>query len=124
MSPFATFFHSIRISRGVTQKDIAELAGYEQSYVSAMENGLKGPPNEEFLEKISRVLLLSTEERERLENAAKLSQRKFMLPINTPESIYVLVNELMNQINSIHPTQVEVIRAVLKIPVNQHAHQS
>ena len=62
MSPFAKLLRDYRIKSGLRQKELADLLGYEQSYLSALELGLKGPPNREFAGQLIRVLELDEEE--------------------------------------------------------------
>ena len=50
MSPFSHFLHELRLRHQIRQSELAELLGYEQSYISALEIGAKGPPTEEFVE--------------------------------------------------------------------------
>lgn len=38
---------------GVRQVELAERIGYEQSYISALEAGAKGPPTPEFIDRLN-----------------------------------------------------------------------
>jgi len=49
MSPFAIYLRKLRLRRGLKQKEMAYLLGYEQSYLSALERSVKGPPKQEFI---------------------------------------------------------------------------
>ena len=51
MSPFSHFLHELRLQHQIRQSELAELLGYEQSYISALEVGIKGPPTDEFVRK-------------------------------------------------------------------------
>ena len=44
MSPFSQLLAETRRRHGLRQIDLAELLGYEQTYLSALEVGAKGPP--------------------------------------------------------------------------------
>lgn len=88
MSPFAHFLHDLRMRRNVRQADLAELMGYEQSYISALEIGLKGPPTPEFLSRLVAALSLSPDEQAQLQLAADASQRKLVLDPDMPEDIF------------------------------------
>jgi len=52
MSPFSHFLHELRMRLEIRQAELAELVGYEQSYISALEVGLKGPPTQEFITRL------------------------------------------------------------------------
>ena len=60
MSPFSESLHSIRVRHGLRQVELAKLVGYEQSYISALEVGLKGPPTDEFVERLTAAIPLVT----------------------------------------------------------------
>ena len=46
---------------GIRQTELAELIGYEQTYISALEVGKKGPSTPEFVERLISALMLSAE---------------------------------------------------------------
>ncbi|UGA40203.1 helix-turn-helix domain-containing protein [Chromobacterium haemolyticum] len=69
MSPFAHMLHELRMRYGIRQGDLAELIGYEQSYVSSLEVGIKGPPQPEFITKLIKALDLPPEDQARLSAA-------------------------------------------------------
>lgn len=56
MSPFARQLHELRLRHGIRQNELAELIGYDQTYISALEVGLKGPPTPEFVDKVVATL--------------------------------------------------------------------
>lgn len=41
MSPFSHFLHELRMRYDIRQVELAETMGYEQSYISALEVGIK-----------------------------------------------------------------------------------
>lgn len=116
MSPFSSVMHELRVSHDLRQFELAELLGYEQSYVSALEVGIKGPPPKKFVSLLIDNLKLDESWQTRLWDALELSQRKIVLPNETSESIYKLCNELRLQLDHLHPTQVELIRIALRLP--------
>jgi transcriptional regulator with XRE-family HTH domain len=115
MSPFSHLFQQLRLRRGVRQSELAEILGYEQSYISALEIGLKGPPTSEFVEKLVIALSLSHEEQRELEEAVSASQRKIVLNPDCPQDVYWLIKRLRDQINSLHPVQIQLIQQALEI---------
>jgi transcriptional regulator with XRE-family HTH domain len=66
MSPFSHFLHDLRMRLEIRQAELAELVGYEQSYISALEVGLKGPPTQEFIARLIHALSLSPAEQQHL----------------------------------------------------------
>jgi transcriptional regulator with XRE-family HTH domain len=115
MSPFAHYLHELRLKHGTRQTELAELLGYEQSYISALEIGTKGPPTPEFLTKLARAFEMNDAERRELEQIAEASQRKLALDTESPQGLYWMLYELRQQVDKLHPTQVQMIRDILKI---------
>lgn len=113
MSPFAMTLRELRATKRLRQSEVAELLGYEQTYISALEVGIKGPPPEVFLERAVRVFDLDEAWEKRLREAHVASQRRIVIPADTPESVYRMVNELRQQIDRLHPAQIELIRVAL-----------
>ena len=117
MSPFSHFLHALRMQRGIRQVDLAERIGYEQSYFSALEAGTKGPPAQDFLDRLQDVLCLSDEDVRMLRAAALASRRKRTVDSDLPEDVFWLVERLWAVLPLITPTQVRVINEVLGMPM-------
>ncbi|WP_204266503.1 hypothetical protein, partial [Enterobacter hormaechei] len=77
------------------------LIGYDQTYISAVEVGLKGVPASDFIDRVSKALTLSDEETLALHEAAEASQRKFVIDIDAPQDAYWLLKELRDQFHSL-----------------------
>lgn len=70
---------------GMRQGDLAEAMGYEQTYISALEIGSKGPPTDEFIERAIKALQLGDAEQADLGRGPGLlpvlgQQRQWTLP--------------------------------------------
>lgn len=98
------------------QSELAQRMGYEQTYISALEVGNKGPPTAEFVEKLITTLALGTEEQARLAQAVEASQRKLVLEIDSSPETYWMLKELRERIQFLHPAQIKMIRDVLQLP--------
>jgi transcriptional regulator with XRE-family HTH domain len=118
MSPFANQLKLFRIERGLRQTELAEMVGYEQSYVSALELGLKGPPTNEFVTQLIGVLQLSQEDQQILIEAVLASQRKINIPTEASTEIYWLFHKLRQQIDQLHPVQIDLIETALSLPLS------
>lgn len=116
MSPFASLLHEIRTQRGLRQFELAEMMGYEKSYISSLEIGTKGPPTLEFVERLVTTLQLDAEEQRTVLAAYKASERKLVLGLNSSAEIYWLVSELRDHIDALHPAQIRMFRDLLKMP--------
>lgn len=120
MSPFSQLLHNLRVRHGLRQADLAERIGYEQSYISALEVGLKGPPTDEFLGRIAAAVPLTQAEQEDLRAAAQASQRKLVIDPDAPPDIYWLLNDLRDEVRHLTPVQVRMIRDVLALRGAMH----
>jgi transcriptional regulator with XRE-family HTH domain len=116
MSPFSQFLHDLRMRRRLRQADLADLLGYEQSYISALEVGLKGPPTNEFLDRLTQILALSASERDEMRAVSHASQRKLVIDPGAPPDIYWLLADLRSAVDRLSPSQVRIIREVLVMP--------
>jgi hypothetical protein len=92
------------------------MLGYEQTYLSALEVGTKGPPPDAFINRVVSVFELDATSEKRLRDAHQASQRRVVIPADAPENVYILVNELMQQIDRLHPAQIELMRVALSFP--------
>ena len=113
MSPFSHFLYELRMRRQIRQVDLAEQIDYEQSYISALEAGLKGPPTQEFVDRLKTQLKLSPRDAQELQGAADASQRRLVLDLDMPQDIYWLIKRLREKLPELTPTQVRVINDVL-----------
>ena len=93
MSPFSHFLHELRLRHQIRQSELAELLGYEQSYISALEVGIKGPPTEEFVQKLITTLALPPSAQLELKEAVAASDRKLSIPADSPQSHYRMLKE-------------------------------
>lgn len=121
MSPFSTAFRELRIFCGLRQAEFAARLGYEQSYVSAIEVGTKGPPTTNFVMRLVNCFELDEVWQTRLLDSLEMSQRKIILPSEAPEDVYRMFNELRRQLNNLHPAQVELIQVALRLPESMSA---
>lgn len=120
MSPFSQFLHDLRVRHGLRQADLARRIGYEQSYISALEIGLKGPPTDEFLDRVSVAMSLTETQQENLRAAAQASQRKLVIEPDAPPDIYWLLNDLRDEVQHLTPVQVRMIREVIALRGAMH----
>lgn len=101
--------HSIR------QADLAKRLGYEQSYISALEAGLKGPPTQDFIERLISALELTAVEQAELQASVEASQRKLTLDPAAPADLYYLFKDLRDKLDQLAPVHIRMIRDVLSV---------
>lgn len=101
---------------GIRQNELAELIGYDQTYISALEVGLKGPPTPEFVDKLVEGLALSRTEEAALRCAAEVSDRKLVLDADSHPEIYLMLAALKRRLRELHPAQARMIRELVDLP--------
>lgn len=116
MSPFASYLRELRQRRGLKQKEVAELLGYEQSYLSSLEKGLKGMPRRAFIDRLIGKLALDGDELRELESVLEKSERRILIPVNASEFEYEVWNALRVQVGHLQPAQMELIMFALAMP--------
>lgn len=118
MSPFSHLLHDLRLRYGLRQTDLAELIGYEQSYISALEVGLKGPPPIDFVNRFSTGLDLTQEEKTALYQAVDASQRKLVIDADAPNDMFLLLKDLREGVDRLSTEQIQLIRDIVKLPTS------
>lgn len=114
MSPFSRYLVDLRRRLGVRQGEFADLLHYDQSYLSALETGQKGPPTPEFVERLAKTLELSEEEQQTLFATAKASERKLTISPKADEEVYLLLRDLREKLPLLSAAQVRVMRELLR----------
>lgn len=115
MSPFSRLLKSLRLSRGLKQIDMAIKLGYESSYVSALERSEKGPPRQDFVQRLIRGLELDDSEQEQLAKALADSKRQISLPPKASDAEYQLIRTLGAKLGRLHPMQIQLINLTLHL---------
>lgn len=116
MSPFACYLKTLRKGRGLRQKQLAELLGYEPSYLSSLERNEKGPPRQDFIRRLIHGLNLNEAEQAELAQATRVSRRQISLPATASVDEYRLLHELEPKLGQLHPVQIQLIEFVLRLP--------
>ncbi len=115
MSPFSKLLSELRRRHGLLQKELAELIGIEQTYLSALETGIKGPPTPDFVARLQKALDLDPAAVKALDAAVDNSQRKMSLSADAPEEVFEVFNEFRRQLDTIHPSQLQLFRMALAL---------
>lgn len=116
LSPFSQFLRSLRLQRGLKQRELAERLGYEPSYLSSLERSEKGPPREDFVRRLIRELALNPEECAALDKVLAASRRQLSLPVTASIEEYQLIEMLRPQLGRLNPVQIQLIELALKMP--------
>lgn len=115
MSPFADTFYQIRMRYGIRQKELAELMGYEQTFLSTIELNKKGPPNKEFIQRFIQALSLSDSDANQLYEAADASQRKIILSNELHQDVFWMMRDMRARLPELSTVQINLIREILNL---------
>ena len=115
MSPFSQILRDLRVKRNLRQKDAAELLGYEQSYLSSLEIGLKGPPKKAFIKQLISKLELNESEQQQLIDALNRSKRQYTLPLRASIEEYEIFSKLEPYLGNLNSQQIALMNVVLNI---------
>jgi transcriptional regulator with XRE-family HTH domain len=116
MSPFAHLLHSLRMRFGIRQSELSALIGYDQTYISALEIGAKGPPPAEFVQKVIRALELSESEQNELHAAVTASLPKLVIDRDSPQELFWMLSKLRERLPRLHPAQIQMITDIVEFP--------
>ena len=114
MTPFGRCLEKLRRKRGLQQSQIAVEVGIQSCYVSAVENGRKGPPSPQIIDKIITILDLNSDEESELRATIASSKKSRQIPANTSCQEYLLVDQLWRRLGSLTENQVQLILLALK----------
>ncbi len=113
-SPFSIFLRDLRLRNNLRQHELAELLGYEQAYVSALELGTRGA-SKELLDALAARMSLSDKDRAALSQAVSESGRRFVLPAEVPTDTYRFCHELWEKIGDLHPAVIQAMRELVRL---------
>jgi predicted transcriptional regulator len=116
MSPFAHLLHDLRMRFGIRQSELATLIGYDQTYISALEVGTKGPPPQEFVQRLMEALPLSETDQHELREAVSASHPKLVIDRDSPQEVFWMVAKLRERLLGLHPAQIRIITDIMEFP--------
>ena len=113
-TPFGEAIRRIRRERGVSQKDMARALNVSAAYLSALENGKRGQPGFDFLQRVAGYLNIIWDEAEELQRLAELSHPKITIDTSGLEPAATeLANRLARDIGALGAEDLEALKAEL-----------
>lgn len=115
---FATALRDIRFRRQLSQRAFANAVGYEPSYISALENGLKPPPRGVKLNAFINKLNVSPAEGALLHEAAVRTLRRTItikVPKSADHDLLEMYELLQAKLPVISGVQVQMIKLALSV---------
>jgi transcriptional regulator with XRE-family HTH domain len=119
MTPFGAAVRKIRKERGLTQKAMAKALNVSPAYLSALENGKKGRPGFDFLQRVAGYLNIIWDEADDLFRVAALSHPRVVVDTSgLPADYTALANRLAVEIRHLRPETVHEMLQLLSLAAN------
>lgn len=116
MTPFSNKLRSLRESRGVMQKSLATSLGVGATYLSALEQGRKSPPdNAEFYSNLRNFLQLTAEESEEITRLAEATEKLGPFAIGTSPMQLAVGAEFAMRLKWLEPNHLRAIQSILEL---------
>jgi transcriptional regulator with XRE-family HTH domain len=113
-TPFGEAIRKIRRQRGISQKDMARALNVSAAYLSALENGKRGQPGFDFLQRVAGYLNIIWDEADDLFRVAAISHPRVVVDTaGMPASYTAFANRLARQIRTLHPETIRELDEVL-----------
>lgn len=109
MTPFAHRLRAARTALGISQGELSARVGYRQSYISAIECGVKLPKDEELVDRTIAALKLTEDQGQLLRRAFQQSQRYHFPPAGTPVFAYDVCARLSEVIPKLTPADIRAL---------------
>lgn len=114
MTPFSIKLRSLRESRGLLQKSLAIELGVGATYLSALEQGRKLPPqNFDFFFKIQQCLELSSDELKELRNLATATEIFGPLATGSSPLQLEVALDFASRLKRLQPGHIRAIKSIL-----------
>ena len=119
MTPFGRFMRTLRLDKSMLLKECADMLEVTPAYLSALEHGKKGTPNDKFVQRIVAALRLSPDEERALHGAIRDSETRIILPLKATPFAFETANAFARELPSLTEDQLKRIRAIMKEPPNE-----
>ncbi len=115
MTPFGEAMRSLRLARGVSQREMARAIGVSPAYLSALEHGHKGMPSFDFLQRVAGYFNIIWDEAEALFRVARASDPKVVLDTSGLAPEYTaFANRLALCLRGLSPDIIAKLDSVLE----------
>ncbi|MBB1249483.1 helix-turn-helix domain-containing protein [Rhizobium sp. G21] len=114
MTPFGEAVRRLRRERGVSQKQMAAALGVTPAYLSALENGHRGRPSFDFLQRVAGYFNIIWDEADDLFRVASHSHPRVVVDTTgLPAAYTALANRLATEIRGLPPDAVTELTEML-----------
>jgi len=115
MTPFGEKVRQLRQARGVSQKQMAEALGVSAAWLSALENGRRGRPNWDFLQRVIAYFNVIWDEADELRRLARASHPRVTVDTSgLSASATLFANLVAEQISELSDTDLDELVQFLR----------
>lgn len=115
MTPFGEAMRTLRLGKGVSQKEMALAIGVSPAYLSALEHGHKGKPSFDLLQRIAGYLGIIWDDAEALFRLAEASDPRVVLDTSgLPVEYTAFANRLSARLRTLSPERLAQMEAILR----------
>ncbi|MCB1386649.1 MAG: helix-turn-helix transcriptional regulator [Nitratireductor sp.] len=120
MTPFGLRLRELRAERGITQKEMAAGLGISAAYLSALENGRRGAPSWQFVQKVITFFNIIWDDAEELQALARTSHpRAIVDTVGLSPEATELANLLASHIGDLTRADIDEISHDLRVRLNR-----
>jgi len=120
MTPFGLRLRELRAERGITQKEMAAGLGISAAYLSALENGRRGAPSWQFVQKVITFFNIIWADAEELQALARTSHpRAIVDTVGLSPEATELANLLASHIGDLTRADIDEISHDLRVRLNR-----
>jgi transcriptional regulator with XRE-family HTH domain len=115
VTPFGEAVRRLRRQRGVSQRQMAAALGVTPAYLSALENGHRGRPSFDFLQRVAGYFNIIWDEADDLFRVASQSHPRVVVDTTgLPAAYTALANRLAAEIRGLTPEAVAELAETLE----------
>ncbi len=113
MTPFGRFMRNLRLERGLLLKNVADALGVTSAYLSALEHGKKGVPNEDLVSRLQATLKLNSQQKKELLQALRDSSSSLAISHKSTPLAFETANAFARRLPSLSEKELKMIKGIL-----------
>lgn len=114
MTPFGRFMRNLRLDRGMLLKNVADKLQVTSAYLSALEHGKKGVPNDVLVSKLQTSLELNRQQKKELIQAVRDSASSVSISYKSTPLAFETANAFARKLPNLSEKQLKSIKVILE----------
>lgn len=113
MTPYGLFMRKLRLEQGLLLKDMADALGVSSSFLSALEHGKKGAPNNDFIAALTGKYALNAAQREELRSAVRDSSTSLAIPSKVTPLGFETAHAFARRLPNLSESQLRQLQKII-----------